>query len=140
LLFPNSPRSVRFEATAPAIEGDYRISATVEPVKNWDSAPGNNTIYGHLKVNRPLPYGPLTCVQGYVWREASATDRVCVTPAIRQQTWADNAAAPGRIDPVDRTYGPNTCKQGYVWREAFDGDVVCVIPETREQAWRDNAQ
>jgi hypothetical protein len=41
----------------------------------------------------PLPYGPDTCIQGYVWREAGPGDVVCVTPATRSQASSDNAAA-----------------------------------------------
>ena len=42
------------------------------------------------------PYGPNTCRQGFVWREAFDGDVVCVTPEIRAQTRADNAAAESR--------------------------------------------
>jgi hypothetical protein len=38
-------------------------------------------------------YGPDTCRQGYVWREATPSDHVCVTPQVRAQTRADNANA-----------------------------------------------
>jgi len=83
-------------------------------------------------------YGPDTCKQGYVWREADARDTVCVTPEVREQTRNDNQLANSRREPNGGLYGPNTCKQGYVWREAFNGDVVCVTPATRTQAKRDN--
>jgi hypothetical protein len=43
------------------------------------------------------PYGPHTCINGYVWREAFTGDDVCVTGAQRSQAAADNAAAPGRV-------------------------------------------
>jgi hypothetical protein len=76
----------------------------------------------------------LLCAQGYVWREASAIDRVCVPPATRTQAAADNAAANSRHLP-----NSTTCVQGYVWREAYPGDVVCVTPATRAQARTDNA-
>jgi hypothetical protein len=85
----------------------------------------------------PLPYGPDTCVQGFVWREAGPGDVVCVTPATRDQAASDNAAASGRVDP-NGAYGPNSCKQGFVWREAYGGDVVCVTPAVRSQASNDN--
>jgi len=75
------------------------------------------------------------CLQGYVWREASPTDHVCVTPETRQQTFGDNAAASQRHEP-----GSDICVQGYVWREAFLGDHVCVSPVARSQARSDNAQ
>ncbi len=76
----------------------------------------------------------LPCAQGYVWREASSIDRVCVTPATRTQTAADNAAAGSRHLP-----NSTTCVQGYVWREAYPGDYVCVTPATRAQAQTDDA-
>ncbi|CAF3525320.1 unnamed protein product [Rotaria sp. Silwood1] len=81
------------------------------------------------------------CLQGYVWREAIPSDHVCVTPTIRSQTWADNAAAASRRNPLGGDYGVDTCKQGYVWREAYSSnDHVCVLPETRTQARNDNNQ
>lgn len=87
----------------------------------------------------PLPYGPDTCKEGFVWRDAGLNDHVCVTPDIRDQAAADNLEAEARRDPSG-PYGPDTCVQGYVWREAFEGDRVCVTPETRDQALADNAQ
>lgn len=38
-------------------------------------------------------YGPDTCIQGYVWREASPSDHVCVTVATRAQAAYDNSRA-----------------------------------------------
>ena len=38
-------------------------------------------------------YGPNTCKQGFVWREAFNGDVVCVTPQSRSRAWADNANA-----------------------------------------------
>jgi hypothetical protein len=75
----------------------------------------------------------LPCAQGYVWREASPIDRVCVTPTVRTQTAADNAMAGSRHLP-----NSTTCVAGYVWREAYPGDVVCVTPATRAEAKTDN--
>jgi hypothetical protein len=83
---------------------------------------------------------PNTCKQGYVWREADATDRVCVTPAVRTQTRNENSLAAQRREPNGGAYGPNTCKQGFVWREAVANDVVCVPPAVRTQAAEDNKQ
>lgn len=80
------------------------------------------------------------CETGFVWREANATDRVCVTPAIRAQTQEENRLAASRRSPTGGAYGPNTCLQGYVWREAYPGDVVCVPGSSRDQARRDNAR
>ncbi|HMB29005.1 MAG TPA: hypothetical protein VKS99_12925 [Blastocatellia bacterium] len=83
-------------------------------------------------------YGPDTCKQGYVWREAHPDDHVCVTPQTRSRTAQDNRQAASRRNPKGGPYGPDTCKQGYVWREAFPRDHVCVLPETRAQAAKDN--
>jgi hypothetical protein len=87
----------------------------------------------------PLPYGPDTCVQGFVWRDARPGDTVCVTPAVRTSTAQQNAAAGQNVQPGGGAYGPNTCKQGFVWREAYNGDAVCVTPDVRGQAAADNA-
>jgi uncharacterized membrane protein len=81
---------------------------------------------------------PPACKQGYVFREAGANDRVCVTPLVRTQTRMENGAADSRREPNGGPYGPDTCKQGYVWREAIPNDRVCVTPEARSQAAEDN--
>ncbi|MBJ7341886.1 MAG: hypothetical protein JHC64_29620, partial [Mycolicibacterium sp.] len=41
-------------------------------------------------------YGPNTCKQGFVWRDAWGGDQVCVVPAVRDQAATDNAAAASR--------------------------------------------
>jgi hypothetical protein len=87
----------------------------------------------------PLPYGPDTCIQGFVWREGNPNDHVCVTPDVRSQTARDNQLAASRRAPNGGPYGPDTCLQGYVWRDAFEGDHVCVTPDTRTEAANDNA-
>ena len=46
-----------------------------------------------------LPYGPDTCKQGFVWREAQPSDHVCVTPDIRTQTAQENSFAAARREP-----------------------------------------
>jgi hypothetical protein len=85
-------------------------------------------------------YGPDTCLQGWVWRDARQGDHVCVTGATRSQVADDNAQAANRREANGGPFGPDTCKQGYVWREAFPGDHVCVTGATRSQAADDNAQ
>ncbi len=75
-----------------------------------------------------------SAVEGYVWRTARPADKVCVTPATRARTLADNALKATRW--VDDTH---TCEDGYVWREAFHEDDVCVLPSVRDQARADNA-
>jgi len=79
------------------------------------------------------------CSPGYVWREASEVDHVCVTSAVRRQVELDNSQASERRAGGGE-YGPETCKQGYVWRDAFPGDHVCVQPSVREEAASDNRQ
>jgi hypothetical protein len=84
-------------------------------------------------------YRPDVCLQGYVWREATKDDHVCVTPATRQAAASDNGQAAARRAPNGGAYGPDTCLQGFVWREATANDHVCVPPAVREQARNDNA-
>jgi len=86
----------------------------------------------------PLPYGPDTCISGYVWREARPGDTVCVTPAVRDQVAQQNAHPSSNKDPLAGS-GPESCSQGYVWREAFDGDTICVTPAVRSATLADNA-
>ena len=83
-------------------------------------------------------YGPNTCLNGFVWREAFSGDAVCVSPATRTRAAQDNAAAASRRDP-SAGYGPLGCKSGFVWREARASDLVCVTPAIRTQAKADNA-
>jgi hypothetical protein len=86
-----------------------------------------------------LPYGPDTCKQGFVWREAIANDHVCVRPESRTQAREDNNRAASRVDPFG-AWGPTSCKQGYVWREVVPSDHVCVTPRVRQQTRDENAQ
>jgi hypothetical protein len=91
-------------------------------------------------VRAQLPYGPDTCSQGYVWREAFPGDHVCVVPRMRDQAASDNSQAAARRQPGGGAYGPDTCRAGFVWREARPRDHVCVTPETRAQTASDNRQ
>src|SRR5207237_10160316 len=84
--------------------------------------------------------GPDTCRQGYVWRDAFPGDRVCVSPAIRDQAAQDNRQANARRGPGGGPYGPDTCREGYEWRAARPDDHVCVTPQTRAQTASDNRQ
>jgi len=83
-------------------------------------------------------YGPDTCILGYVWREVTSSDHVCVTSDRRAETQDDNSKAASRVNPTG-PYGPDTCVQGYVWREAIANDHVCVVPSRRDDARADNA-
>lgn len=84
-----------------------------------------------------LPYGPDTCKNGYVWRDAIPGDHVCVRPNRRSTAAHENSIAGSRVNPGG-AYGPNTCKPGFVWREAYSGDVVCVSPTRRSQVRAEN--
>jgi len=64
---------------------------------------------GATAAHAQLPYGPDTCRQGYVWREAFPGDHVCVTPETRAQVADDNRRAPDRWQPGGGAYGPYTC-------------------------------
>jgi hypothetical protein len=81
-----------------------------------------------------------TCRTGFVWREATPSDHVCVTPETRTQTAQDNQQAAARRQAGGGDYGADTCRQGYVWREAVAGDHVCVTPATRTAVAQDNSQ
>jgi hypothetical protein len=81
-------------------------------------------------------YGPNTCLEGWVWREAVPGDDVCVTPATRSQTAYDNSQASLHRNPIFKSF----CRPGYVFRNAVPNDNVCVIPATRDQAVVDNGQ
>ncbi|CAN5712507.1 hypothetical protein BH10ACT9_BH10ACT9_33200 [soil metagenome] len=87
----------------------------------------------------PLPFGPDTCLQGFVWREARVGDVVCVTPGVRARTAQENANPLANRQPGGGASGPDTCLQGFVWRDAFAGDHVCVTPAIRSEAAADNA-
>ncbi len=86
----------------------------------------------------PADFGPDTCKQGFVWREAFANDHVCVLPSERDEAKRDNAEAGARRQPGGGGSGPDTCKAGFVWREARPSDHVCVIPSKRAQVADDN--
>lgn len=74
-------------------------------------------------------YGPSTCKQGLVWREADVLDYTCVVPARRSEVKVENQLGPGRTQ-VNSLW----CNQGYVWREAWPRDYVCVPPASRSLA------
>jgi len=85
----------------------------------------------------PLPYGPDTCKQGYVWREAIPGDHVCVRPQARSKAAHENAISGLRVNPYG-AYGPNSCKIGFVWRGAYSGDKVCVTSARRSHVHQEN--
>lgn len=87
-----------------------------------------------------LAFGPDTCKDGFVWREAIGNDHVCVSPATRSAAAFDNSQAAARRSPNGGAFGPDTCRQGFVWREVIPADHVCVTLQTRQQARDDNAK
>jgi hypothetical protein len=87
-----------------------------------------------LTTEAATPQQARWCKQGYVWREATPNDYVCVRPSQRTQARSDNAHASERWLP-----GSYVCRQGYVWREARPNDYVCVTPSVRAQVRYDNA-
>ncbi len=78
------------------------------------------------------PYGPASCRQGFVWRNAFDGDGVCVTPARQTQVQGENANAGAT------RAGANACKNGFVWRAARPSDLVCVTPQSRAQVKSEN--
>jgi hypothetical protein len=50
-------------------------------------------------------FGPNTCREGFVWREADDTDWVCVVPTTRSRTRTENALAPTRRSPTGEQCG-----------------------------------
>ena len=86
----------------------------------------------------PTPLPPSgSCKDGYVFRLAIPSDKVCVLPTSKTQSDADNAAADSR--KIISIYGPNACVEGYVWRVANPSDYVCVTVAVRSQTAADNA-
>ena len=84
-------------------------------------------------------FGPNTCSQGFVWREADDSDFVCVMPDERARVRAENAN-PTANRAGGGPFGPDTCNQGFVWRDAYPGDHICVPPPRRSAVLADNGQ
>ncbi|MFI6453847.1 hypothetical protein ACIBF6_20080 [Streptosporangium amethystogenes] len=73
------------------------------------------------------------CLEGYDYREAVAGDKVCVTPAAREQARIDNYDAPRWVD-----YETGGCLHVRRWRLITPDDHVCITPETEQQIIADN--
>jgi hypothetical protein len=114
-----------------------------------------------------LPYGPDTCAQGFVWRDAVEGDHICVTPERRQEVADDNALASTRAaaktppgqrvevgtecnplfsragDPPPPGCNPLTgqrfCNEGFVGRAATPQDTVCVTQQEADLIAQENA-
>jgi hypothetical protein len=124
-------------------DGTHDCSITVDgkvvPLSDHSDGRCGYQIPAGTNQGQDLPYGPNTCKQGYVWREAKPSDHVCVTPQTRDETAQENAQGPALKDPNGGAYGPDTCLQGFVWRDAVPDDLVCVTPASRDRAAADNA-
>jgi hypothetical protein len=77
------------------------------------------------------------CKSGFVWRNASPSDHVCVPPQARRRVQEENQLGVYRSVRVE-TQGPDTCVAGFVWRDAVDGDHVCVDTDSRSLAKDEN--
>jgi hypothetical protein len=47
----------------------------------------------------PGAFGAKTCAIGFVWRQATETDLICVTPEVRSATLAENGNPRGDLQP-----------------------------------------
>jgi hypothetical protein len=108
-------------------------AGTVAQPRPSGGSQGSTDIQGKAGgLTTPVPIEQArACRSGFVWREASPSDQVCVEPLSRQLVREENADQRNRMSSY-------RCKQGYVWREAGPTDYVCVEPAVREQARRDN--
>jgi hypothetical protein len=81
----------------------------------------------------PSDLNPETCAEGFVWREATPEDKVCVTRRRREAVASANAS--GRR--------MRTCPSGQVHRLAAsrpgDSDILCVSPAERALVREENA-
>ena len=74
------------------------------------------------------------CRPGFVWRQASPDDAVCVGFLSRDRIALENRLAASR-----RASDAATCRYGLVWREAFADDTTCVTPWARKAVRIENA-
>lgn len=95
---------------------------------------------------------PRLCVSGFVWREVTPEDLVCVTPDERDNQIPNDdsqhsARSQRRFDPnsclltapKSRKCYVTECIAPFVWRMATAADKTCVPPERAEQVAADNA-
>jgi hypothetical protein len=134
-------RTAENSVVAGGAGGKVNPTATAQPTTAAKQA--TTVVAKSTPASTPAPPAPTTrpsdlCVQGFVWREATPTDHVCVTPQTRTQVQLDNQRAATRW--TFGQFGPDTCVSGFVWREATTSDHVCVTPQTRDQTAADNQQ
>jgi hypothetical protein len=78
------------------------------------------------------------CAPGYVWREATQRDYVCVTQQTHDETKEENVLAATRQDVLPFTHGGLLCHEGFEIRDAVPGDRVCAPPASKARAIQDN--
>jgi hypothetical protein len=74
------------------------------------------------------------CRDGFVPRQATPDDSVCVLPEERAEARGQNQAHQAE----ERSNADGTCVDGFVWREAVPGDQICVTPDERAAAQSQN--
>jgi Fibronectin type III domain len=149
----HQPKSHKFSRLQPNTRYTMRVRARTGPgTKGCVSKIWSAYVSAVTLATGSAPGGtarPDACVSGYVWRQVTPRDHVCVTPSVRAQVRADNKLAPQRRVQTKRRLGEcprgtacnvakSPCKPGFVWREAVPGDYVCVPAATRAQARADN--
>ncbi|WP_164478655.1 hypothetical protein [Mycolicibacterium stellerae] len=150
---------------SPGTTYTFRVQGCVsglfgDPCSNWSPEVS-------VTIDPSLPYGPDTCKQGYVWRDAVPGDHICVTPERRDKVATDNALAASRApaqapagrgpevgtecnplfkkvgDPLpegcNELTGQKFCNDGFVGRDANMHDTVCVEPAERNTIAAENA-
>jgi len=87
----------------------------------------------------PRDLTPETCAEGFVWREATPADKVCVSPRRRDAVARANASG-------TRAPGRGACPSGLSRREAVPrssgelGDNLCVSSAERNLVMQENAE
>jgi hypothetical protein len=71
-------------------------------------------------------YGSNSCKQGYVWRNAFNGDAVCVTPNIRDDVAAENAAASSHVAQQQPARQPAQQSE-MVWKATGHGDTYNIV-------------
>lgn len=86
-------------------------------------APDQLTATPSGSLAQAVGFGNETCRSGFVWREATEDDLICVPPDVRDQAKADRAEA-----EAGRNVAAG-CAEGLVPRNANPNDTACTTPE-----------
>ncbi len=142
----NSPTTVATQTPTTAVATTTVVATTVAPTTVATTVPPTTTLQKLAAAALTVKVGsgatPAlqllkgSCKTGFVKRNATPTDTVCVTAESASRAFIDNELAKTRI--AVSSSGPDGCRQGFVWREAVQGDVVCVTPASNVQARNDN--